>query len=96
MNHKDQECIEWAEGVLHNEGLEDWKIEFSPSKEGYGYEGICLQDSKVIVIHWLSGLPNHALMLHEIAHAIAGSGHDSEFAHQFMFLVEKYFERKRS
>jgi len=91
MKYADKQCLRWAESILQEKGLQEWKIDFSPNNKGFGDEGLCLQDSKRIIIHWQEGKPNYPLMLHEITHIITGSGHDSIFAHEYMKLVSEYF-----
>lgn len=88
----DKECVHWGTRILMFRGLaaRGWKINFSPSDPGFGAEGLTLQNKKEIIIHWPTGAPNYALMLHAIAHAVGGSGHDSEVFHQFQFLVTEY------
>ena len=81
-------CVSWGDSILIKEGYAGWKIEFSPG----GCEGITLWASKTIFIHWPDGEPDCGLMLHEIAHVVAGqeNGHNSILAHEFMRLVNQY------
>jgi hypothetical protein len=90
----DQLCVDWGNRILMFEGLvgNGWSINFTPSRPGFGAEGLAIQKDKEIIIHWPTGKPHYPLMLHEIAHAIGGSGHDSEVFHQFQGLVEKYMK----
>jgi hypothetical protein len=87
---EDQICVQWGQTVLEKEGFADWNIDFSPAKS---CEGITIWKTKTIFIHWPEGKPNYSLMAHEIAHVCRKeSGHDSQYAHEFMWLVEKYFK----
>lgn len=93
MNFDDtEECLNWARFVLHLEGHSEWEIEFSESQSGA--EGITLFNGKKIILHWPRNICWPVLCLHEIAHVKRGdhgsNQHDSEFAHQFMYLVTKY------
>lgn len=94
----DAEAVEWAESVMYLEALVEhgWSFEFTPNKKDFpGCEGLTLQDSKTIIMHWPTGRPNYPLILHEIAHARMGrGGHDSDTFHEFQRLVEKYMDVK--
>lgn len=86
MTNPDLLCIMWGSVILALEGHSDWEIEFSAGSR----EGIVLRNVKTIIIHWPMGQPDVALMLHEIAHVVSGSGHDSWFAHVNMRLTRTY------
>ena len=89
---QDTDCIAWGGEILTARKLDGWTIQWTPSLHT---EGLALFDSKQLLIYWPDGQPDYPLMLHEIAHAVVGrGGHDSEFAHQYMYLVEEYFEPK--
>lgn len=91
----EEKTIEWAYHILSKENLGDWKINFHQcpvdSCDGYTWFG-----SKTIDLSWPKNEPNLGLVLHEIAHAIIGSNqenyHDSEFAHEYMRLVNKWMK----
>lgn len=87
MTGPDLLCLMWGALVLTLEGHGDWEIEFYPG----GREGIVLRSSKTLVIHWPTGEPDVALLLHEISHVVSGTGHDSWFAHVNMRLVREYY-----
>jgi hypothetical protein len=86
---KDEKCIAWGKRILRNLKLKGWTIKWTSK---HYTEGIALLDSKQILIYWPKGRPNYTLMLHEIVHALLNrGGHDSEYAHQYMYLVRRYF-----
>ena len=96
MNRNDIKCIEWGYRILDVYGLSDWTIQWKPSAYR---EGIAIFDTKTIHISWPNGEPDYPLMLHEICHPVTHKingehGHDSEFAHQYMYMIKKYFTVK--
>jgi len=90
----DQQCIEYAEAILHAEGLYDWQIKLR-YEDGIP-EGVTLFDSKTIRLWWRRDKPSFALVLHEIAHAKVGEAshgegqHGGNFASALTVLVRKY------
>lgn len=89
----DSECIKWGQDILRKKGHDAWTIKWS---HGSSSEGVAIFKTKLIYIRWPSGCPNYSLMLHEIAHVVTGPrGHDSEFAHQYMYLVRRFLEQQR-
>lgn len=85
---EDRKCLGWGASVLAQEQIEGWEIVWDAST----HEGIVLFKSKTIRIGWPKGEPDHALLLHEIAHVKVGcGGHDSVFAHVYMEMVRRYF-----
>lgn len=87
MTSQDLMCLMWGAMILALEGHSDWRIEFSAGLR----EGIVLRNDKIIIVHWPTGEPDVALVLHEITHVVSGGGHDAWFAHVNMRLVKEYY-----
>lgn len=86
--YADNRARYWALDILKDVGLSHWNLVWTPG----GNEGITLWKVKEIRIHWEEGNPDYSLLLHEIAHAMAGPdhGHDSEWAAHYTKLVRDY------
>ena len=86
---KDKFCVDWGNKILELNGYKNWSIKLIFGKTD---DGVVIFETKSIILYWQKGQPNFGLILHEITHVIMGSGgHDSEFAHQYMRMVNKYF-----
>lgn len=91
---------EKLENIMKIELKEEWKLDLitSPSWKGKSWEGIALEKSKTIVLHYNKNMNCFHGLLHELAHAIEiekrpnkkGDSHDVFYALTLTQLISKY------
>jgi len=82
-----------ARRLLNKHGLQDWNFDICNLRNGHyraaipdagevgdscGLRGLCLLDDKEIKVHFEVTKNFQTVVLHEIAHALLGKGHDHD------------------